>query len=97
MKIVSKDRVLNSPEFYRKKKRRKRIRLILLSILALIVVSALIYFSRQEKLLINRVAVVGEDVIDKASIEKITRDLLSGYYLWIIPRANFLIYPQDEI
>ena len=42
-------------------------------------------------------AVLGEDVIDKAEIEKIARDMLSDYYLWIFPRANSLIYPKKDI
>ena len=97
MKIVSSGRVLNSPEFYRKKQKRKRLRLILASIGLVLLLSSLIYLSRHQWFLINKVAVVGEDVIDKAEIEKTTRDMLTGYYLWIFPRANSLIYPEQDI
>lgn len=97
MKIVSSGRVLNSREFYEKKQKRRRLRFILASIGLVLLLSSLIYLSRQEWFLINEVAVLGEDVIDKAEIEKTTKDLLSGYYLWIFPRANSLIYPKQDI
>ena len=97
MKIVSSGRVLNSREFYEKKQKRRRLRLILALVGLVLLLSSLIYFSRHQWFLINEVAVLGEDVIDKAEIEKIARDMLSDYSLWIFPRANSLIYPKKDI
>ena len=97
MKIVSSCRVLNSREFYEKKKRRRRIQLMLLSIGFLSILSSLAYLSRQERFLIIEVTIQGENVIDKEEIAQTAKGLLDGYYLWIIPRANALIYPRRAI
>ena len=97
MKIVSSGKVLNSREFYEKKKRRRRIQLVLLSIGFLSILSSLAYLSRQERFLINEITVQGENVIDKEEITQTARRLLAGYYLWVIPRANSLIYPRRAI
>jgi len=97
MKIVSSGRVLNSREFYEKKKRKRRIQIIFLSVAFISVVSLFVYFSRQEQFLIVEVAVLGENVVDKEEITKVTQRLLAGYYLWIIPRANVFIYPSRAI
>src|SRR3989344_5068688 len=91
MKIVSSGKVLNSRAFYKKKKRRKRIQLIFLSIGFLLVLSSLIYLSRQERFLVAEVAVLGEDVIDKEEIRGVAKRLLRGYYFWIVPRANSFV------
>ena len=58
---------------------------------------ALIYFSRQERFLIAEVVVQGENVIDRDKIAQSVEDSLAGHYLWIIPRANALIYPRRAI
>ena len=97
MKIVSSGKVLNSRAFYKKKKRRKRIQLIFLSIGFLLVLSSLIYLSRQERFLVAEVAVLGEDVIDKEEIRGVAERLLRGYYFWIVPRANSFVYPRRTI
>lgn len=97
MKIVSSGRVLNSREFYEKKKKKRRIQLILLSIGFLAVFASLIYLSRREQFLVVEVAILGENVVDKEEIVQATRRLLAGYYLWVIPRANSFIYPRRTI
>ncbi|OHA88870.1 MAG: hypothetical protein A3C70_01635 [Candidatus Zambryskibacteria bacterium RIFCSPHIGHO2_02_FULL_43_14] len=97
MKIVSSGRVLNSREFYEKKKRKKRIKLTLLFLgfISLLVLS--IYFFRQERFLIVEVIISEESVVDREEIISRVKNLLTGYYLWFIPRANTFIYPRHVI
>ena len=97
MKIVSSGKVLNSREFYKKKTRKRRIQLILLSIGFLSILFSLVYLSRQEQFLIVEVAVPGENVVGREEIAQMAQRLLAGYYLWVIPRANTLIYPRRAI
>ena len=97
MKIVSSGRVLNSREFYEKKKRKRRIQIILLSVIFISLISLFVYLSRQEQFLVVEIAVLGENVVDKEEITKITQRLLAGYYLLIVPRANAFIYPSRTI
>ncbi|MEX2013303.1 MAG: hypothetical protein WD897_00065, partial [Parcubacteria group bacterium] len=97
MKIVSSGQVLNSREFYEKKKRRRRFQLVLLFIGFLAILSSLVYFSRQERFLITEVAVLAENIVDKEEITQIARRLLTDYYFWIVPRANTFVYPRPLI
>lgn len=97
MKIVSSGKVLNSREFYEKKKRRKRVKLTLFIIGFLLLITILAYFSRQEQFLIAGVNISEESVIDKDAIILEVENFLDGYYFWIIPRANTFIYPRRTI
>ena len=97
MKIVSKGRVLNSREFYERKIKRRKFFLVLLSIGAILFVSILIYLARLERFLIKDVTVLGEDVVDKEEIRQITRETITGNYLWLIPRSNAMFYPGTAI
>jgi len=97
MKIVSRDKVLNSPKFYKKKKTRKRVKYILSLIAIILIISSMVYFLRQERFLITEVAVSEKSTLDKEEIIQTAQDLLTGYYLWIIPRSNSFIYPRRAI
>ncbi|MDP2641918.1 MAG: hypothetical protein Q8P21_01340 [bacterium] len=98
MRIVSSGKVLNSPEFYKKKKKRRQVRFILVSFSLIAFLSLLVYFSREERFLVSSVSaigVLGESVVDKDEIEQSVRRSLTGYYLWLVPKANILIYPRS--
>ncbi|MDO8728391.1 MAG: hypothetical protein Q7K26_00700 [bacterium] len=97
MRIISSGKVLNSREFYQKKTRKRRIQLIFLLIGFLSILSAFIYFSRQEQFLITEVEVQGENIVDKEEMAQTARHLLSGYFFWVIPRANTFLYPRRSI
>ena len=97
MKIVSSGRVLNSREFYEKKKKRRIIRFVLLLVGLIAFFSSLVYLFRQERFLITEVAVSGENVVGKEEIVFRAKGLLEGFYLWIIPRANALVFPRWAI
>ena len=97
MKIVSSGRVLNSSGFYEKKQKRRRIKLVLLSISLLLLISLFIYLSRHERFQINEVVVPGEEVVDREEIVSTTKRLLTGYYLWAIPKTNAFFYPRHTI
>lgn len=95
MRIVSRGRVINSAEFYKKKQRKRRIKIILLSLGFLLFVSFLVCVSRQERFQITEVVVLGVNVTDKDLVVSTVKHSLDGYYFWIIPRANAFIYPQS--
>lgn len=97
MKIVSSGRVLNSPDFYKKKQRRRRIQLIFASISFLLLFSLFIYLSRHERFQISEVVVPGEEVIGREEIVSLAKESLTGRYLWIIPKANAFLYPRQVI
>ncbi len=97
MKIVSSGKVLNSSKLYKKKKRKKLLKFSLFLALLVTSVWSLGYLSRQPDFLISEVVVTGKDIVDRSDmVEKVTT-LLDGYYFWLIPRANILVYPRSEI
>jgi hypothetical protein len=97
MKIVSKGRVLNSSEFYKKKQKRRRIQLVFVSISFILLISSFIYLSRHEQLQIVEIIVLGEEVVGKEEIVSTVKELLTGHYLRTVPKANAFLYPRQVI
>ncbi len=46
---------------------------------------------------IGDIKIFGNKAIDTRSIEKKVREDLSGYYLWVLPKTNFIFYPAGKI
>jgi hypothetical protein len=57
----------------------------------------LTYLSRSEKFNISTVEVFGNKVIDGEQIKAVVENNMSGYYLWLFPKSNFLLYPKTRI
>ena len=97
MKIVSSGKVLHSSKFHKKKKRKKIAILIFLFLGLSSVIYGLIYFLREDRFQVLEVSVLGENVIDRDEMITLTSELLTGFYLWVVPRSNFLVYPRRTI
>ena len=82
----------------RRKRRKYLWRLsILLSILFIAIVSACAYFSFDERIVINKISVNGNKIINTSDIEEIINNKISGKYLYLFNRANIFIYPKHGI
>jgi len=97
MKIVSSGKALNSPGFYKKKQKKKHIQLALLSIGFVIFVSSILYLSRLERFLITGVSLTEENIVDREKIIQSIKDKLSGFYFFVVPHSNALLYPRRAI
>jgi len=97
MKIISSGKVLNSPGFYKKKKLKERIQLALILIGVLVLVSSFVYLTRHERFMISEVEVLEKNAIDTDEIIEATKSVLSGNYLWLIPRSSAFVYPSSKI
>ncbi len=76
----------------------KRLRLIILSIILFIsVIFGLSYFSSYFRITINNLVITGDKIIDGSKIELSVKEKLSGKYLKLFSRSNFLIYPKNKI
>ena len=96
MKIVSKGGTLSSFEYLEKKQKATRKRRIIYSVSTFIILVALVLVSRLEKLRITEVRVEGAVVTGADPVSSAMREIISGYYLWIIPRNNTLLYPRGH-
>ncbi|MBX4181748.1 hypothetical protein KW807_02695, partial [Candidatus Parcubacteria bacterium] len=97
MKIVSTGSTLFSSEQYEKKLKAKRRRLIITSIIIVAILVGAVFVSRLRALRIHEVNVVGASVVSPEKIKEVVKDVISGYYLWLIPRDNALLYPRSSI
>ena len=97
MKIVSTGSTLSSPQFLEKKRRvRRRLQTLwILGIIAVLVI--VIIVSRQERLLIVDVEVSGAKVVKEEAVIIRVKEILSGYYLGMMPKKNALIYPGGKV
>ena len=93
---VSRSRGLNSPAFYNKKKKKIRTFGILGAVAIVLLISSVVWISRQERFLITDILITGKNgVAEKEEITKQTKYLIDGYYFGLIPRKNILVYPRD--
>jgi len=97
---VKKRSVLNSPrlsEIKRKKRNAQRKKIIIIIIIFLIIFFGLAFASRIEKFNIKEIKISGNKIIETKDIEEIVQKNIEGNYLWLFPKTNFLIYPQNKI
>src|SRR3989344_3963099 len=92
--------VLNSPKILElKNKKRKTIwtKVLIFAVGLLVILGSLVAISRSPKLIINNVEVSGNKVISAETVQGLVQNKINGYYFWLIPKSNFLIYSRREI
>jgi predicted nucleic acid-binding Zn ribbon protein len=92
--------ILTSPrmENIKRKARKRRRRLaILFFILFVLVVWGLSLLSSVSKITINKIAVTGTRIINVSDVERSSRDIMSGKYLYLFSKSNIFIYPKNAI
>ena len=63
----------------------------------IVILVATIIVSRQQKLLIRDVEVSGAKVVKEEEVIARTKEIISGYYLGMIPKRNALVYPGGKV
>lgn len=82
-----------------KKKRRKafKIKVIVFSILFILLLVGIYFLSKWNQININKVEVIGAKVLDKDKLEAFVYDKITGKYLYLFPKSNFVITPRSKI
>ena len=97
---MKKRSILNSPRLKEIKRKRRNVyrnRIIFFVICFLILFTGLTFVSRISKFNISEVQILGNKIIETKAIEQTVQENLSGYYLWVFPKTNFIIYPKNRI
>lgn len=97
---MKKKSILNSPRLNAIKKRRRKVyrnRVIFFAICFLIIFVGLAFISRIDKININEIKISGNKIIETKDIEEVVKENISGHYLWVFPKSNFIIYPKAKI
>ena len=100
VKSMHKKNILNSPRLLEIKKKKKRVirnRIIFILVCILVLFIALCFISRIPKLNIKSVVIEGNKIIDTKDIEKNVNESMAGYYLYFLPKTNFILLPKDKI
>lgn len=95
-----KQSALNSPrllELRRKKHKSIRRKVVAILVVFFIIILGLSFASRINKININQININGNKVVETKEIEDIIKNEISGHYLWLFPKTNFLIYPKRGI
>jgi len=90
----------NSPRILELKKKRLRVwklKIFLYLFLLIIFLAGLGFLSRWTEININTVVVSGNKIVDESRVSKIINEELAGYYFWVFPKKNFVIYPKKVI
>ena len=82
-------------------KRRRRARRTRLTILIFVLITSLIYalgyFSSDRRVVINNIVVTGTQIINASDVETLTRQEISGKYLYFFDKSNAFIYPKNKL
>lgn len=82
-----------------RRKNRKRFFgfLLVFFIFLIIIIVGFSYFTKIDKLKINNIEVLGVNIINDKDIISFVNEEISGKYLIIFHKSNFLIYPHNHI
>ena len=97
---MKKRSILYSPrveELKRKKRKVLKNRLIFLSFCFLILLTGLVFLSHWKTINIENIRISGNKIIETEAIENIIKEDIKGYYLWVFPKTNFILYPKNHI
>jgi hypothetical protein len=82
----------------RHKRRVKRMRLVILFFILLVfVIGGLAFFSANKNVVIDKIVVSGNHIIDEEDIEKEINKNISGRYIYLFSKNNSFIYPHKKI
>ncbi len=88
---------LSSQKFAKERKKHRYILLVLLSILAIVVFCAAVYFSKLPSTTIQQITVEGNEVTPTKDIQDLVFSVIDQKYLGLFPKANSFIYPKEDI
>src|SRR6185503_5510755 len=97
---MKKRNILNSPrlsELKRQKNRVLRNKILLYGFLISAFFTGLGFFARWDKINIQNVDVSGNKIVETEAIKESVKKTLSGSYLWLFPKTNFMIYPRGAV
>jgi len=97
---MQKRNVLNSPRLLELKKNRRKVffrKTLFLAVIILIIFFGLAYLSHLDSLNITEVEIGGNRVIDTEALKTTVNQQIARKYLWLFPKTNILIYPQNAI
>lgn len=97
---MQKRNVLNSPRLLELKKRRQRtilFKIFIFSFAFLIFFILLAFISRLNSLNITEIKIIGNKIVDTEILKTTVKQQIAGKYLWLFPKTNILIYPQNII
>ena len=89
--------VLKTSQFKKNQRKIFLLKTLLGIFLVALIVGILSFITHSSVLAISKVSVSGNAVLSSEEIIQIATDNLSGNYLWIFPKNNFVIYPRGEI
>lgn len=92
--------VLNSPRFLELKRKKRKVfvrKALILLLLFILILIGLSFLSKWQRININNIQISGNKIIETKAVEEIVKENLAGNYLWIFPKTNFIIYPQNKI
>ncbi|HEY4494225.1 MAG TPA: FtsQ-type POTRA domain-containing protein [Candidatus Paceibacterota bacterium] len=94
------EKLLSSPRLRELKRKRKKAfatKITLVAVCVLVLIVGLALVSRIGKLQLSNVEISGNKVVESKALEDSIRNEISGKYLWLFPKSNFILYPKSKI
>lgn len=90
-------RSLRRPELVVRRRRRTIFRITLLVAFILFICAAPVFLLRAPFSQIKEIEVISPEGIYVEEVKKFTEDMISGNFLFVIPKRSVLFYPKEEI
>lgn len=97
MALFSKGGAIRSPEFHKKKQKERNKKLVVIVIFVIFLIGLPIYLLRISPFLVSSIIVEGNSVTSYEDVASIVKKNLEGYYMFIFPKSNALLYPKKSI
>lgn len=94
---IGRSSTLKSPKYIQKRKKRRLMAVSISILISIIVILSFIILIKIPFFQIKNIEVNGVSTIDKENIKKEIQEKISGNYLYLIPKSNFLFYPKNQI
>src|SRR5438045_786135 len=91
---------ITSPKIEEMKRHKKKRLIILLVILFFVLIGLIVglsFLSRNSKMAVDNIQVVGTHIIDADAVKEAVQSDLSGKYLHLFARRNTFIFPRKKI
>jgi len=84
-------------ELRKKKRKSLALQLVIFGALFIGIFVGIGYLAQAASLNVKTVTILGNIAVEESEVENLVREELSGKYLWLYPKTNFLLYPKHKI
>ena len=88
---------IKSKRSKKRQNRRLKTTIIFIIVVVAFIMGGISWAFHNENILIDSIQIKGAQSVDTEEVMKLAEENISGYYLWIFPKKNILIFPKNKL